>query len=203
MKSKGKFIFILGGARSGKSSVAEKITKALGKKVLYIATAAVLDGEMAKRVDLHQKRRPGSWTTIEETHQVSRIIAQHSTEYEVIMIDCLTLLISNLLLDDNYPANNMPMHSTDKEKAILGEIEQLSIAAREADAHIVLVSNDVGAGIVPDNKMGRIYRDIVGWTNQIAARHADEVYYTLAGLPVELKELAKKAVDRYNLSEGD
>lgn len=203
VKDTGKFIFVLGGARSGKSSVAEKITKKLGEKVLYIATAAVLDKEMEKRVELHRQRRPENWTTIEETHNISEVVKENSDLYDVIMIDCLTILVSNLLIDENYPSPNTKLHSAEKDKAILDEIKQLSITAQEAKAHVVIVSNELGSGIVPANEIGRVYRDLVGWANQTAAGYADEVYYTIAGLPVELKQLAQATIKRYDLAKGD
>lgn len=203
MQDKGKLIFVLGGARSGKSSIAEKITQTLGEKVLYLATAAVLDQEMEKRVDLHRKRRPDYWSTIEETHRISQVIKENGDLYEVIMVDCLTILVSNLLLDEGFPDTDTVLNAPEKEHAILNEIKNLSMLAQEAKAHVVIVSNELGAGIVPANEMGRLYRDLVGWANQTVASYADEVYYTIAGLPVELKAMSKTIRQRYNLSEGD
>lgn len=203
MKDKGKFIFILGGARSGKSKFAEDLANSLGNKVLYIATAAVLDNEMRRRVEIHRKRRPESWSTEEETQRVSKVIDREGENYPVILIDCLTLLVSNLLLDENFPETRTEMSSSLKEQAILKEIKNLSISAQKAKAHVILVSNEIGSGIVPDNEMARLYRDIAGWANQKVAAYADEVYLTVAGLPVELKELSRQVNERYGIAEGD
>jgi len=178
-------ILVLGGARSGKSSFAEEIVTELGgKNVIYLATAKAKDSEMSDRIARHQADRPTEWETIEENKQVSSIL-KNLTRDSVILLDCLTLLISNLLLTEE--------ESTDyskKEMLINNEIANIIEVARKRELDLVIVSNEVGQGVVPAYKSGRIYRDIVGRANQKIATEADEVYITYAGIPVEIKKLA-------------
>ncbi|WP_066635436.1 bifunctional adenosylcobinamide kinase/adenosylcobinamide-phosphate guanylyltransferase [Desulfolucanica intricata] len=183
---KGKLILVLGGSRSGKSSVAEKFAAGLGQKVVYIATAAVLDNEMARRVEKHRAVRPGNWETIEETHEINNILRNLGQETEVFLLDCLTLWISNLLLDDMLMSGKP---TAEKEKYIVNRIEEFCQTASAMPAHMIVVSNEVGQGIVPEYPISRLYRDIVGLANQMVAKYADEVYLTVAGIPVELKSL--------------
>lgn len=185
----GKFILIFGGARSGKSSFAEEYAKRLGNNVLYIATAAALDAEMEQRIKIHQERRPWSWSTIEETHDVAGVITKHGNDYEVIMVDCLTLLTTNLIFDKNFPFADTIETSQEKEAALLKEMKKLAQAAIDVPANVIMVSNEAGLGLVPTYELGRFYRDTMGRVNQLMAKMADEVYITFAGLPIEIKEI--------------
>ncbi|HEX3032949.1 MAG TPA: bifunctional adenosylcobinamide kinase/adenosylcobinamide-phosphate guanylyltransferase [Bacillota bacterium] len=182
--ARGRLILVLGGARSGKSTFAEDLVGRIGGQVAYIATSQALDDEMRDRIRLHRERRPANWVTIEETHWVADRLA--GLEADVVLLDCLTLLISNLLLDEEFgsPEN--------KTEAILKEITKLAQAARDSKADVIVVSNEVGQGLVPTYPLGRLYRDVAGWANQIMARQADEVYMVIAGIPVELQELGRK-----------
>ncbi len=182
----GKLIFITGGIRSGKSTIAEKIASGLGPQVTYIATAQALDKEMGHRIDLHRQRRPGHWTTVEEPVNVTRVITEHGAKCDVIILDCLTMWLSNLLLAGQEKAGG----KTPKELPgrVLEEVRALAEAAKEAAAHVVIVSNEVGMTLVSDNFLGRQYQELVGWANQIVAGLADEAYLVVAGYPVNLKK---------------
>lgn len=182
---RGKFFFITGGARSGKSHFAETLAQTLGENVTYIATAEVRDEEMRERIKEHRKKRPPSWSTIEEPQNVSSLIESLGDKDGVIIIDCLTLLISNLLFENN----SEPKELLEGKEAVLKEVERLALAARDCRAHVIIVSNEVGLGIVPPFPQARLFRDIAGWANQVMAAEADEVYFLITGLAVELKAL--------------
>lgn len=196
---RGKLILVIGGARSGKSAFAEELVKTLGKKVTYIATAQALDEEMEQRIKIHRERRPPVWDILEESHWVSKRLGDLDTD--VVLVDCLTLLVSNLLLDNSFPKPGTDEMSTEKQRAVLEEIEVFARSARDCKAHVVVVANEVGQGLVPTYPLGRAYRDVAGWANQILAGVADEVYLVVAGIPVELKELGRKV--RTKLREGE
>lgn len=171
-----KFVFILGGARSGKSTHAIELAKASGKKVAFVATCICSDDEeMEKRIKLHQRSRPPHWKLVEEGSDISSALVNLKDKYEVVLIDCLGLLISNLMAGD--PADE----EIEKKMEILVEsIQKMNFTT-------ILVSNDVGSGIVPDIPSARRFRDLVGFANQIMARHADEVIFMQAGIPVRIK----------------
>jgi adenosylcobinamide kinase/adenosylcobinamide-phosphate guanylyltransferase len=173
----GKLILILGGARSGKSSFAVAQAKKLSSRqsgVVYVATASALDEEMKRRIERHKKRRPSSWKTIEERKDISKILAKLG-KASIVIVDCLTILISNLLL------------SGEREIATLKKIKQFFRTLKRRNLTTLIVSNEVGMGIVPENRLGRTFRDIAGQTNQIVAKLADEVYLLEAGIPVKIK----------------
>ena len=182
---------ILGGARSGKSSFAEKIAYSNGQeKVIYLATAEIKDDEMAKRVALHQKNRPQSWKTIEESYKVSKVLSDLK-QGRVILLDCITILVSNLLLkleDETAEA---------KEANIMAEMEKIVKTANDRDLKLIMVSSEVGMGIIPSNSLGREYRDIAGRVNQYLAHKAEEVYLTCAGLPLAIKEIGLKNLKKF------
>jgi adenosylcobinamide kinase/adenosylcobinamide-phosphate guanylyltransferase len=172
-------ILLLGGARSGKSHYAQQLAMELGDRVLFIATGEGLDEEMQARIAEHKKDRPRSWQTLELPTGIAKGIEKGIGNADVVIIDCLTLLISNLLRDEpDYP---------EAEKRVLSEINQLITAIDRLDASFVIVSNEVGMGLVPETKLGRIYRDLLGKANQLLASHATEVYLMVACLPVQVK----------------
>jgi len=175
----GKIIFITGGARSGKSTYAASLA-GKHKSVAFVATCQALDKEMARRIKLHQQDRPGNWETFEEPKEVAGLINDLDNRFDCILIDCLTLLVSNLLLAKH------------KEEAILKEIEKTLKNLRKKKAQAVIVSNEVGLGLVPANKLGRDFRDIAGKVNQLAAKQADEVFFTVSGIPWNIKPGASK-----------
>jgi adenosylcobinamide kinase/adenosylcobinamide-phosphate guanylyltransferase len=170
-----QLILILGGARSGKSIYAVELAKKFGKKVVFVATAASCDEEMAKRIELHKKSRPKQWKQVEEGRDVSSILPALEGKYEVILIDCLGLLVSNLLADD----------LTDEE--IERRIRQLVEDIEKIEVTVIIVSNEVGSGIVPMNALARRFRDMLGLSNQMIARKADEVIFMQAGISIKIK----------------
>jgi len=172
-------ILLLGGARSGKSHYAQQLAMELGGKVLFVATGEALDEEMQTRIEEHKKDRPKSWRTLEIPTGIGKEIEKQIGDAEVVIIDCLTLLVSNLLRDE-------PDY-LEAEKRVLSEINQLITTIDKLDASFVIVSNEVGMGLVPETKLGRIYRDLLGKANQLFASHATEVYLMVACLPVQVK----------------
>ncbi|NOZ27706.1 MAG: bifunctional adenosylcobinamide kinase/adenosylcobinamide-phosphate guanylyltransferase [Chloroflexi bacterium] len=177
---------VLGGARSGKSAYAQQLALARGgDRVLYVATAEPLDEEMEERIAAHRTERPAAWHTLEAPRGVGfairRWLDAAKVPPAVVLVDCLTLLISNVLLkqDSSDPATS--------EAAALDEIEQLLATARETDASWIVVSNEVGMGLVPPYPLGRAYRDALGRVNQRVAAAADEVLLMIAGIPWQLK----------------
>jgi len=177
-----KIVLITGGVRSGKSSFAEKLAGSIGRKVAFIATAQVLDEEMTERIAAHQSNRPKHWETHEEPYQVAQVIQKVGEKTEVVLIDCLTLLVSNLMQDyqERLPNQNL----TD---SIIGEIKEIIREAAQCPARVIIVSNEVGLGVVPANPMGRFFRDILGQVNQIIASSSDQVYLMVAGIPLLIK----------------
>ncbi len=179
----GKMILVTGGARSGKSTFAEQYACSLGGKMAYIATAQVLDQEMADRVKLHQERRNNNWRTF-EAPVAADLAIREAADYPVILFDCLTIYTTNLLLMQQ--SNSIEV----RRAAVMHQAELVLQAARDSDATIIFVTNEVGMGIVPDNALSREYRDLAGWVNQRFAAAAAEVYLVVCGLPVELKKVA-------------
>jgi adenosylcobinamide kinase/adenosylcobinamide-phosphate guanylyltransferase len=175
-----QIILLLGGARSGKSHYAHQLAGELGSKVLFVATGEALDEEMQARIAEHKKDRPKNWRTLEIPTGVGRGTQKQIGDAEVVVIDCITLLISNLL-------RGQPDY-LEAEKLVKSEIDNLIETMDRLDASFVIVSNEVGMGLVPDNKLGRIYRDLLGKANQLLASHATEVYLMLACLPVQVKK---------------
>jgi adenosyl cobinamide kinase/adenosyl cobinamide phosphate guanylyltransferase len=160
---------ILGGARSGKSTRA--LTLATGR-VLFVATAEALDGEMAARIAAHRAERPSEWDTLEEPRQIARAIRSKGGDYDTIVIDCLTLWVANLLEMGGTP----------------GEwVAPLFAAYKNGKANWVVISNEVGLGLVPDNALGRRYRDALGVVNQLVAEAAERVTLMVAGIPLFVK----------------
>jgi len=190
-----RIVLVTGGARSGKSSFAEKLAKSLGEQVAYIATAEIWDGEMAERVSLHQKRRPSAWLTFEAPRQAELAIAEAASHAKVILFDCLTVYTSNSLL-----AQPEEMAPENRRGSVLEAVNRLVEAAGEVSGTVIFVTNEVGGGIVPDNALAREFRDVAGIVNQKVAQAADEVYWVVCGLPVEIKRAA--AVIMEGLCDG-
>ncbi len=178
-----KHILVLGGARSGKSQFAQNLARELGGQVLFVATGEAKDEEMEQRITQHRRNRPSSWRTLEAPIGVAERIGQEASDAEVIILDCLALLISNLLL---YEGDRVTDYCIAEEK-MLAEVKKLIDCTNKLDAHFIIVSNEVGLGLVPPNKLGRIYRDLLGRANQLLAKNATEVYLLVAGLPLRIK----------------
>lgn len=171
-----EIIFILGGCRSGKSRQALELSNSIcGESRIFIATCAPLDEEMKQRVERHQKERGQSWTTIEAPIGLPEVIIENQSKADVIVVDCLTLWISNILLETN-DQETIPRH-----------IHNLIHSIETAQCAVILVSNEVGTGIVPDNALARRFRDVVGHVNQNVAACSDKVIWMAAGIPVKIK----------------
>lgn len=169
-----KITLILGGARSGKSSYALYLARK-HKKVAFIATCLGLDKEMLERISLHKETRPKHWETFEEPKELVKLLGRINNSFDCILIDCLTLLVSNLMLSGN------------SQKQILKKIEELLIILNKEREKVILVSNEVGLGLVPAHKMGRDFRDIAGKVNQLVAQQAGQVFFMAAGLALKIK----------------
>jgi adenosylcobinamide kinase / adenosylcobinamide-phosphate guanylyltransferase len=170
--------FLIGGARSGKSRAAESLC--LGSpRVAYIATARADDEEMRARIARHRQNRLAHWDTFEEPLAIAPLLQKLRLEYDVLLLDCLTVWLSNSLYHSRrYPLNKI-------EERLLAQLDQITSAA--SGAHLVIVANEVGAGIVPATKVGRIFRDLQGLANQRVAAAADRVFLLVAGIPVQIK----------------
>jgi adenosylcobinamide kinase/adenosylcobinamide-phosphate guanylyltransferase len=174
---------ILGGARSGKSSYAQRMALDLGgPDVLFVATAEAYDDEMCARIAAHRAERPAGWRTLEAPLRVGEQIAASAADARVILVDCLTLLASNALLAAGEAATDQ-----EAEAAVLAEAAGLLAACRASDATWIVVSNEVGLGLVPPYPLGRRYRDALGRANQRLAAAADRVVLMVAGLPLQVK----------------
>jgi adenosylcobinamide kinase/adenosylcobinamide-phosphate guanylyltransferase len=169
-------IFVLGGCRSGKSGYALEATqKFAGDNKIFIATCIPRDDEMKLRVARHQQERSPHWHTVEAPLDLPQAMVKAAGKAGVLLVDCLTLWINNLLMKDH-----------DSEK-ILNQVQSLTRAVSSATCPVILVSNEVGTGFVPENKLARLYRDLVGSANQAVAECADQVVWTVAGIPVIIK----------------
>lgn len=181
----GKIVLVTGGARSGKSTFAEKYVAANGGKIAYIATSQVLDDEMRVRVKLHRERRPADWYTYEAPFEAHNAMADAVQKFDGIIFDCLTLYTTNLLLK----ACN-ELDESQHYQFIMEAISKLVESAKSNNSLVVFVTNEVGMGIVPEYALSREYRDMAGLVNQKLATAADEVYFVVCGLAVDFKKLS-------------
>ena len=172
---------ILGGARSGKSDYAERLATELGQHIVYVATAEVGDAEMAERIAAHRLARPTTWQTLEAPRHVGAALAEITETWDGLLLDCLTLLVSNILLAlETEPPTSM-------EAAVRAELEAILAAQARLDVPLIVVSNEVGLGLVPPYPLGRVYRDVLGRANQYLAARANRVIFMVAGLPMTIK----------------
>jgi adenosylcobinamide kinase / adenosylcobinamide-phosphate guanylyltransferase len=175
----GRLIVITGGSRSGKSRFAQEMAQRLGgADVAFIATCQALDEEMAARIAAHQADRPREWRTVEEPMHLADAVANCGAG--TALVDCLTLFVTNVLLahEEDHAA---------AEAAVCVELGRLVESLRASDITAIVVTNEVGMGLVPEYPLGRAFRDIAGRAGQLLASHADEVYMTVLGLPLRLK----------------
>jgi len=188
----GSLVLITGGVRSGKSSFAEELARTSGKKVVYVATAKVEDREMEARVACHRRRRPAEWETVEESLDLPRVIEERGQAGTVMLVDCLGVYLSNLLLGQVHfpPEAEEFVLPAEQEAHLKSSMDKAARAAAESPADLIVVTNEVGWGLVPPYPLGRIYRDLLGWTNQQFASRADAVYLIVAGIPLNIKSLA-------------
>lgn len=182
----GRIVFIIGGARSGKSKFAMELAKKEAKEVVYIATARAQDEEMKLRIKKHIKSRPGDWKTIEEPLDLPQAIRNIKGKGRVVIIDCITLYISNILLK-RYSEKKEPREINRLNDWILKEAGKMVSAINASPHTFIIVSNEVGMGIVPENRLARLFRDIQGQSNQIISRNAKSVYMVMAGIATKIK----------------
>lgn len=171
-----KIILILGGVRSGKSNFALSVAKKGSKKTTFVATCLLKDKEMKDRITRHRLLRPKNWETLEEGYNLAGALGEASPDAENIIVDCLGVYIGNL------------MHIKISEEKIINNIENfIKTAVKLNNKTILIVSNEVGSGLVPPSRLGRRFRDILGTTNQMVAKHAKEVYLLVAGISIKIK----------------
>ena len=188
-----KLIFVTGGARSGKSAFALEMANSITPPIplfikeeeregvnrkCYLATAQALDSEMEERIARHKAERGNDWDCIEESLKVAEKIEELKGRYDVILLDCLTLWVSNLM----HKSQRSVVRGQEVE-----EIGQLVAVCKKSRTTVIVVSNEVGLGIVPDNQLAREFRDIAGMANQLFAKAADEAYFVVSGIPMRLK----------------
>ena len=169
-------ILITGGTRSGKSRLAEELAARRGTPRLYLATGRAGDVEMAARIARHRERRGEEWQTIEEPLDLAGVLTGHDGWFRAVLVDCVTLWLTNLFF-----------HHAEESGPVLEEVRRLATLLPTLQSPVILVTNEVGMGIVPDNSLARKFRDLAGETNEILAAAADEVYVTFSGLPLKLK----------------
>lgn len=182
----GDITFIIGGARSGKSNYAQELAQRRGGSVVFIATAEALDEEMAQRIKKHQSTRPGSWCTVEIPYDLAQYLNKDPIKADIVILDCLTLLVSNILMRHSKDIDNPP------EKIVLekckSEVKEILLTIEKGRADWIIVSNEVGMGLVPSHPAGRIFRDLLGEMNKMVAQKADEVLMMLVGIPLRLQK---------------
>jgi len=186
----GRITFILGGARSGKSGFAQGLAVRLSAAstaagVTYLATATAEDDEMRLRVSRHRQARPAKWRTVEEPLRVAQALSGETSG--VVIVDCLTLLVTNILLEAGADRPDGSPGLEELERAAMQEIEDLLRQCRRIEGQVLLISNEVGMSVVPPTPLGRAFRDIAGRVNQRVAGEAEEVYLLVAGLAQRLK----------------
>lgn len=191
-----ELIFVLGGARSGKSAFAERLAALRqaqeGGRVLYIATAEALDADMERRIANHRQQRPPEWDTLEEPVNLPEVLPSALNGYDTCLLDCLTLWVSNLLLRMEGRPNPSPPPEGEEitsEQEILSSAHRLMEVYERSAATWIVVSNEVGLSVVPSTRLGAVYRDVLGRVNQAVAAQADKLYFMVAGLALEMKSL--------------
>jgi adenosylcobinamide kinase / adenosylcobinamide-phosphate guanylyltransferase len=195
---------ILGGARSGKSDLAERLAAASGRPVLFVATMEPGDDETRARIAAHRAQRPATWRTVEEPLDVLATLRTHAAVGDFIIVDCATLWVSNLLLAQVSDIDDIAPKAA---RAMIADVDvracELVEWCMSLDGQVVVVSNEVGAGIVPSYPLGRVFRDALGAVNRTVAERADRVYYLVAGLALELKALGAATLATFSETHDD
>jgi len=183
-----KLILVTGGARSGKSTFAEDRAKEFGQKVLYVATSKPIDDEMKQRIAKHRAQRPEEWETLEEYKNLDTILVNIIQDKDAVLLDCITIMITNLMLDECIDWDNLTRDKVEEiENLVKHQIERLISLSKMSVVPFILVTNEVGLGVVPPSAIGRDFRDIAGRINQMLAKAADEVYFCVSGIPMKIK----------------
>ena len=178
-----KSILITGGARSGKSHFAQELALKSAQPVLFVATATAGDEEMKQRIEKHRRSRPAAWRTLEVTTHVGNQIADKVGGAQTVVVDCITLLLNNVF--SQYYNENMDDALVEKEA--ISEIGELTDCFDHSEASFIIVTNEIGLGLVPADRLSRLYRDLLGKANQTLAQRVDEVYLLMAGIPLMMK----------------
>ena len=181
-----KNILIIGGARSGKSRFAQELASKSNEAVLFVATAVAGDDEMRRRIEEHKRARPATWATLEVTVDIGSQIDRKIGGAGVVIIDCIALLVNNIF-NQYGPQTDEQINAPLIEKKVTGEIDKLIECINHNEASFIIVTNEVGLGLVPADEVSRLYRDLLGRANQMLAASADEVYLMAAGLAVQIK----------------
>jgi adenosylcobinamide kinase/adenosylcobinamide-phosphate guanylyltransferase len=188
-----KTILITGGARSGKSHFAQELALKSEKKVLFVATAEAGDEEMRLRIREHQRNRPSTWGTLEVTTHVGNEILKKASGSEVVIVDCITMLVNNIF--NRYADRTTEQIDADLvDGEVTREIGEMIECLKRLEASFIIVTNEVGMGLVPANPIDRLYRDLLGKANRLLAEQIDEVYLMVAGLPVMVKPARESAL---------
>lgn len=180
-------ILITGGARSGKSTYAETYAKSFGDQVLYIATSLPLDHEMQDRIEKHRMQRPRGWKTLEAYKDFSTH-PELTRDYDCILLDCVTILVTNLMFDETHNWDQVEFNQLEQvERHVIAGIMNLIEVSNTVGCPMIVVTNEVGMGIVPDTLLSRTFRDFAGRANQLLAKAANEVYLCVSGIAVKIK----------------
>ncbi|MDO4542442.1 MAG: bifunctional adenosylcobinamide kinase/adenosylcobinamide-phosphate guanylyltransferase [Bacillota bacterium] len=184
-----KITLITGGARSGKSTFGEELAEKAGENILYVATAKAIDEEMKDRIKRHRERRPSQWDTLEAYRNLGSLLPQRSKDYDAILLDCVTIMSTNIIFDE--PAmlqEDIPFEEMLKtEEVLMEEIDSFISCFPKLKTDLIMVTNEVGMGLVPEYPLSRFYRDALGRVNQKLGRAAHEVWLVVSGIPMQVK----------------
>ena len=184
----GRIILVTGGARSGKSSYAEQLVSLMGERIIYLATARALDQEMEDRIAKHRQQRPSTWQTIETPTSLAAVIQAEGNGCDALLLDCLTVFLTNRILTYTVDWDHPDMGRLNAIEAdLMDEVQAIVEAASRMQAQLVVVTNEVGFGIVPMSPLARFFRDCAGRANQRLAAAAAEVFLVVAGIPMRIK----------------
>lgn len=188
MKNMSKLILVTGGARSGKSQYAESLCRAQNNKTAYIATSIPFDEELKARVAKHREMRPSEWETFEIYEDIYKAIPKIAKAYQTVILDCVTLMVNNLMFKENVDYDAIGTMEIDVlEASIKKQFAKLIEAVQKTELFFVIVTNEIGLCPVAANKLTRIYTDIIGRMNQFIAENSDEVYFVVSGIPMKIK----------------
>lgn len=184
----GKIVFVTGGARSGKSTFAEKYCTEKSDNLGYIATGVAFDEEMIDRIKKHKQQRGEAWTTYEKPMNVEEDLEEILATHRIVLMDCLTIYVTNYMFSKELDFNEISVNTINEiEEEIKASLNRIIEIANNSDSTLVIVSNEIGLGIVPENRMARVYRDYIGRANQICASKSEEAYMIISTIPLRLK----------------